>query len=73
MGPMLQDTERCRPLSANGSIDAPQVIQIRWKVEEDDRALRANLESFERLRPYVRANTVLSLSHSSRFCYGTVC
>ncbi|KAH8888599.1 hypothetical protein GQ53DRAFT_871628 [Thozetella sp. PMI_491] len=36
--------------------DAPQVIQIRWKVEEDDRALRANLESFERLRPYERAS-----------------
>lgn len=32
--------------------DAPQVIPIRWEVEEDDRRLRANLENMERVRSY---------------------
>jgi hypothetical protein len=32
--------------------DAPQVIPIRWEVEEDDRRMRANLENMERARLY---------------------
>jgi hypothetical protein len=33
--------------------DAPNVIPIRWEVEEDHRRVRANLENFERTRRYV--------------------
>jgi hypothetical protein len=33
--------------------DAPNVIPIRWEVEEDHRRVRANLETFERTRRYV--------------------
>ncbi|KAK0713128.1 hypothetical protein B0T26DRAFT_677503 [Lasiosphaeria miniovina] len=32
--------------------DGPNVIPVRWEVEEDDRRLRADLENFERTRPY---------------------
>ncbi|KAL2144726.1 hypothetical protein VTI28DRAFT_8664 [Corynascus sepedonium] len=32
--------------------DAPNVIPIRWEVEEDQRRVRANLENFERSRQY---------------------
>ncbi|KAL2163395.1 hypothetical protein VTH06DRAFT_5452 [Thermothelomyces fergusii] len=34
--------------------DAPNVIPIRWEVEEDHRRVRANLENFERSRQYRR-------------------
>jgi len=33
--------------------EAPDVIPIRWEVEEDQRRVRANLENFERMRLYV--------------------
>jgi hypothetical protein len=33
--------------------DAPNVIPIRWEVEEDQRRVRANLDNFERARLYV--------------------
>ncbi|KAG7293860.1 hypothetical protein NEMBOFW57_003920 [Staphylotrichum longicolle] len=33
--------------------DAPNVIPIRWEVEEENRRVRANLENFERTRRYV--------------------
>lgn len=29
------------------------VIKLRWEVEEEDRRLRASLESYERIRAYV--------------------
>ena len=41
-------------------VDAPQVIHVRWKVEEDDRLLRASLENYERIRSYVRATSACS-------------
>ncbi|KAK4218468.1 hypothetical protein QBC37DRAFT_369078 [Rhypophila decipiens] len=34
---------------------SPEVIEVRWEVEEDDRRLRAHLENYERSRPYERA------------------
>jgi hypothetical protein len=40
--------------------DAPDVIPIRWEVEEDQRRVRANLENFERLRQYVSSQSVRS-------------
>jgi hypothetical protein len=33
--------------------EGPEVIPIRWEVEEDQRRVRANLEYFERARQYV--------------------
>lgn len=33
--------------------EAQNVIPIRWKVEESDRQMRVNLETFERVRPFV--------------------
>ncbi|EAQ83334.1 hypothetical protein CHGG_09738 [Chaetomium globosum CBS 148.51] len=36
--------------------DAPEVIPIRWEVEEDQRRVRANLEYFERARQYGAAS-----------------
>ena len=46
--------------------ESPSVIQVRWEVEEDDRRLRASLESFERIRPYVsNPFTVYRSEHSS--------
>ena len=40
--------------------DAPEVIPIRWEVEEDQRRVRANLEYFERARQYVSAQCMKS-------------
>lgn len=34
--------------------DAPNLIPIRWGIEEEERQVRANLENMERARPYVR-------------------
>jgi hypothetical protein len=33
--------------------DAPNVIPVRWQVEDAQRRVRANLENFERARLYV--------------------
>ncbi|KAL2016879.1 hypothetical protein VTK56DRAFT_2879 [Thermocarpiscus australiensis] len=38
--------------------DAPRVIPFRWEAEEDDRRVRANLENFERMQPYIRQDAV---------------
>lgn len=43
--------------------DAPDVIPIRWEVEEDQRRVRANLDNFERGRLYV--STELSSQETS--------
>ncbi|KAL2268471.1 hypothetical protein VTJ83DRAFT_3317 [Remersonia thermophila] len=43
-------------------VEAPEVILIRWEVEEDQRRVRANLESFERARLY---DTTLRLGGQS--------
>lgn len=40
--------------------DAPEVIPIRWEVEEDQRRVRANLEYFERARQYVSSQYMYS-------------
>ncbi|KAK4042951.1 hypothetical protein C8A01DRAFT_32894 [Parachaetomium inaequale] len=42
--------------------DAPDVIPIRWEVEEDQRRVRANLENFERLRQY-QGSAIVSPGH----------
>lgn len=33
--------------------ESTSVIKLRWEVEEEDRRLRASLESYERIRAYV--------------------
>ncbi|KAK3689796.1 hypothetical protein B0T22DRAFT_179069 [Podospora appendiculata] len=48
--------------------NSPEVIEVRWDVEEDDRRLRANLENFERSRPYDRA---LSPAQHHEFAEGS--
>ena len=41
--------------------ESTSVIKLRWEVEEEDRRLRASLESYERIRAYV------SVVHFSNF------
>ena len=43
--------------------ESTSVIKLRWEVEEEDRRLRANLESYERIRAYVS----VAFSRISRF------
>ncbi|KAK4148919.1 hypothetical protein C8A00DRAFT_38494, partial [Chaetomidium leptoderma] len=42
--------------------DAPNVIPIRWEVEEDQRRVRANLDNFERARLY-QGSALVSSGH----------
>ncbi|KAK3321656.1 hypothetical protein B0H66DRAFT_638213 [Apodospora peruviana] len=47
---------------------SPEVIEVRWEVEEDDRRLRANLDIFERTRPYER--TLAQNTHHQQIAEG---
>ncbi|KAL1836391.1 hypothetical protein VTJ49DRAFT_5215 [Mycothermus thermophilus] len=45
--------------------DAPNVIPIRWEVEEDQRRVRANLDNFERARLYNAGHHLVGQGNSA--------